>query len=379
MKIDKKDYVLILANGMPSKDCLAGIFELDQAKALSKQGQKVIFLALDLRSIRRKRSYGIKKLCLDGVLCYNVSFPVGNVPLPLFKMFGLHALKKAYKRIVCENGKPALVHAHFTDMGYLAGILKSKFNVKVILTEHNSAVNKVAVDKKTLNMAKIAYCNANAIISVSNALKNSIQRIYKTEPYVIPNIVNLETFADRTTRCEHKDFRFVSVGNLIEIKNYPVLIRAFSIAFKDRDGVSLDIIGDGPEYKKLKLLIEELGVGGKINLLGRKTRAEIAEVFYLSDAFVLLSKAETFGVSFIEAMACGLPVISSRCGGPEDFVNTDNGFLVPVDDIESSVNALSLMIKTKFDRHLIADFAVKNFSHEAISAKILDVYNEIGD
>ena len=374
-----ENYVLILANGMPSENCLSGIFELDQAKALKNQGQNVIFLALDLRSFRRKRPYGVHKFESDGVLCYHVSFPLGNVPLSLFKLIGLRVLEKTYKRIVRENGSPNLIHAHFTDMGYLVGLLKKKHNIKIVLTEHNSAVNKAIVDKKTLKMARSAYYCADAVISVSRALSKSIERIYDTNIFVIPNIVNLQMFTKRKEFCTHVGYRFVSVGNLLEIKNYPTLIRAFCIAFQKEDDVSLEIIGDGSEYKKLKTLIEELGAEKKIKLLGRKTREEIAEVFYESDAFVLLSLAETFGVAFIEAMACGLPVIASCCGGPEDFVVKDNGFLVSVNDIEATVKALLEIRYTKFDKAAIADFAVKNFSGHEVSKKIINIYKMVGD
>ena len=96
----------------------------------------------------------------------------------------------------------------------------------------------------------------------------------------------------------------------------------------------LIIFGDGPESGALRALCAELGLYSRVSFRGHCPREELAEAYAAADCFVLASRSETFGVAYIEAMAAGLPVIATRCGGPEDFVTEENGILIPVDDEE---------------------------------------------
>ena len=98
-----------------------------------------------------------------------------------------------------------------------------------------------------------------------------------------------------------------------------------------------------------------------------------------SDCFVLASKSETFGIVYIEAMAKGLPVIATRCGGPEEFVNKDNGLLVDVGDCEALTEAMVYMMNHKdlYNKEMIRQFCLENFSESAIADKIIEEYNKV--
>jgi len=98
-----------------------------------------------------------------------------------------------------------------------------------------------------------------------------------------------------------------------------------------------------------------------------------------SDCFVLASQNETFGVVYIEALACGIPVIATKCGGPEEFVSEENGFLVPVDDIDSLVKAMRDIYENSknYDREKISKVTAGLFSPNEIANRLLEVYKNI--
>ena len=109
------------------------------------------------------------------------------------------------------------------------------------------------------------------------------------------------------------------------------------------------------------------------------SRDQMAADYRNSDLFILPSWSETFGVVYIEAMAAGLPVIATRCGGPEDFVTEENGLLIPVGDRDELIRAMDQMWEdcARYDRAAIAENAVSRFSAEAIARQLTDIYNKL--
>lgn len=117
---------------------------------------------------------------------------------------------------------------------------------------------------------------------------------------------------------------FVAIGNLIYRKGFDVLINSFKRANLVEKGCELVIIGDGPERENLQKQTELLGVSECVRMVGRKTKEEIINYLQMGNAFVLSSRAETFGVVCIEALSQGLPTIATTCGGPEEFIDEHN-------------------------------------------------------
>ena len=97
------------------------------------------------------------------------------------------------------------------------------------------------------------------------------------------------------------------------------------------------------------------------------------------DAFVLASRSETFGVVYIEALRSGLPVIATKCGGPEDFINETNGMLVPVNNIISLTGALQRMVVNidKYNRKSISDDCLYKFAPDTIANQLFQIYTQI--
>jgi len=372
-------YVMIISRGYPTdKYKMYGIFEFDQAKALAKAGCKVVFAAIDVRSIRRWRKWGLERREIDGVNVYIINIPAGRLPKAILHKVISIGLGILYKNILKELGKPDILHAHFTDVGYATLALKQQINVPLVITEHSSLIIKPVIEKQLFNTAKGAYEQADVVIAVSPALSYVINDKFNIKSIYVPNIVDTDLFTYKI-REESKTFNFVSIGNLIYGKRMDLTMEAFYIAFRDFPDVTLTIFGEGDERSKLEGIIKKYSLENRIVLMGMCSREVIKEKLKNTDCFVLASRFETFGVSYIEALASGVPVIATKCGGPEVFVHEENGCMIPIDDLDELVRVMKYMYKNNiaFDREKISAEIKLKFSPECVSKKLLEVYQQV--
>lgn len=372
-------YSMIISRGFPTnKYKMNGIFEFDQAKALANAGCKVVFAAIDVRSIRRWRKWGLERHLIDGVNVYVLNIPGGRLPKAVLHKVTSLGLGILYKLILKEIGKPDVLHAHFTEIGYVAAKLKQQINVPLVITEHSSLINAPVIEKQLIKIASVAYEQADAVIAVSPALANAIKDKLNIKALYVPNIVDTDLFT-YTKRGASNTFDFVSIGNLNYGKRMDLTIEAFYSAFRDFQEVTLTIFGEGNERYKLESIIKKYSLENRVKLMGMCSRTIIKDKLKNSDCFVLASRSETFGVAYIEALASGVPVISTKCGGPEVFVHEKNGVIVPVDDLKELVRAMIYMYKniSIFDREKISAEVKMKFSPECVSKELLKVYEDI--
>ncbi len=381
----------ILSRGIPTEQYPTnGVFEFDQACALQEAGCQVVFLALDLRSARRVRRWGFQSFTRNGVAVRVLSVPLGNLPKKIFYPIGSWALQKLYARAVKEFGKPDVLHAHFTDYGYLAAKLKETEQVPLVLTEHSSLVNQDKLPSDIEQAAKLAFARADKLIAVSPALAEKMREHSHRSVLWIPDMVDTELFSYtdeheqmrslwEETELEGGEFSFLSCGNLRKVKRMDVLIQAFARAFRDCPKVHLTICGQGEEEGNLRKLIYDLKMENRIELAGIRPREEIAQRLQQADCFVLASVSETFGVSYLEALSCGVPVIATRCGGPECFVNEHNGLMVEPDDVEGLSSAMLTMYCNggSYNRAAIAQEVRNHYSSQAVAARLMEQYEQL--
>ena len=224
------------------------------------------------------------------------------------------------------------------------------------------------------------YPLADALLVVSSLLAGSIYRHTGAKAVVVPNIIDTQSFSVvKEDNVPGEPFRFVASGFLIERKGYDLLLRAAGDLRRRGYALALTVFGDGPEREALEKLAESEGVRDCVDFRGQCTRGELGEAYPQMDAFVLASRRETFGVVYIEAMAAGLPVIATRCGGPEDFVTEENGILIPVDDAAALTDAMEHMMlhRREYDSASIAADIRRKFAPETIAARLTAVYEEI--
>ncbi len=287
----------------------------------------------------------------------------------------------AVSRYIRRYGKPDLIHAHFgVWAGYAARLVKRMYGIRYVLTEHASSINAKQVSHGQERTLRKAYASAERIICVGTMLAKNLAAYTTYEKIrVIPNFVNTETFSfsHRITEKE-KQFVFISVGNLTRRKGFNELIHAFNQVFADKPQVSLVIAGDGPEFYPLLKLIDYAGLKGRVHLTGNLTREQLAWCLSESDAFVLASHSETFGIVVIEAMATGLPAISTICGGPEDIILPATGFLVEPRDTVGLAQKMQQMYDEyeQFDKELIRQSIIERFDTREASKLLISVYQQ---
>lgn len=381
-------HILILPSAYPTEDApLRSTFFKEQAIALKEAGHEVGVIYSETRritginfntlkkfhfQIEDKNEEGINTIRLKG---WNIFMMRNSLGINLWikqtvKLFNLYTKK---------YGRPDLIHVHCGLYGgAAAALIKEKYNIPYIITEHSSNVLNGTMDEYHRGLLQKGYNNANYLISVGEKLKEKMKGYTNNKIEVIPNIVNTEKFLPSNKEKEGV-FRFLSVSFLNPNKNVDLTIRAFSMAFKNKDNVELYIVGDGSERFKLETLVNDLGIESKVKFLGKVKREDLPSFLKTGDAFVLPSKYETFGVVYIEALACGLPIITTKCGGPEDFYREDLGYIIDVGDEEALCDAMIKMTKNKdkFDAASMSKYVKNRFSKEVIVKKIEEIYEVI--
>ena len=377
--------ILILASWYPNGEKpLNGIFFKEQAEALKKSGIGVCVLNIHLDSIsnlfNKKINTGYSKNNENDINVYR--FSSYNFFPKLYKYYVryyAYLLRKYISRIEKEEGKIDLVHIH---SAFDAGIAYSMSNINIpyVITEHSSRYHRGIVNKSENELLYSAFSKASKVIAVGRGLAEKISVYCKDkEPIIIPNMVQRIDIEKIKLDQSKNKFRFFSLAFLNEYKGMDVLIKAFS---KNRDllnSIELYIGGDGPEIEKLKKLRNELELTNNIIFLGQLNREEVKYNMKNSDAFVLASRIETFGVVFIEAMIQGKPIIGTKTGGPDTFINDKVGIAVEVDNIDQLAQAIKdLYINyNKYDKEYIKNYCLDTFSEDVIVDKLIAIYSKV--
>jgi glycosyltransferase involved in cell wall biosynthesis len=193
-------------------------------------------------------------------------------------------------------------------------------------------------------LRKLTYPLADALVVQTKALLPWGRRIMRGRRVIeaIPNPVRpMNGYA---LALPHEMKHIVSVGRLAPQKGHDVLLRAFAAVSREHPQWTLTIAGEGPERQALSALAAELGISDRVRLVG--TVPEPGELLVASDFFVMASRYEGFPNALLEAMACGLPVISTRSVGAQEIVTDGHdGLLTPIDDEAALADAMRRLIE----------------------------------
>lgn len=381
-------HILIIPSAYPTEDApLRSSFFKEQAIALKESGNDVGVIYSETRrltkinftslkknhfQITNQKENGINTFRLHG---WNILMMRNRLGIALWIRQSLFLFNKYIKKY----GIPDVIHVHCALYGgKVAELIKKKYNIPYVVTEHSSLVMNGLVNNYQRKLIKSAYDNANALISVGNRLKDAMSRYTDGYIYVVPNIVDTTLFFYKNKNRKDK-FVFVSVCILTKNKNVDLTIKAFANKFKGHSKFKLLIIGDGVEKKNLQFLSKELEVDEQVEFVGNVGRENVPKYLQSADVFVLPSKYETFGVAYIEALACGLPIITTSCGGPEDFYNESLGYMIPTNDLEklSVVMENSVDNIEKFNCEEISKYIKSRFSKKVITVELEKVYKSV--
>lgn len=382
-------HVLIIPSWYPAtRQDMNGIFFRQQAQALQHSGLKVGVIAPIFRSVRGEPAsiftggYGIRSYVEKGVPTYVYKSMYFFPRTALDRNRWIKAGRKLFELYVRQHGKPDVIHAHcMNHAGILAHQIHAETQIPYVITEHSTTyARKLIRDWQWDAMHKAAEQCASRI-AVSKDFKQLLEKEYRGLGWkYIPNILsaNFEAPVDLSNKPSNADFTFCSVAHLQHKKGFDILLPAFAEALKKYPQLKLKIGGTGPEEGKLHQLAESLGLKGSVSFLGGLKSDEVLDLMYNSDAFVLPSRHETFGVVFIEALSQGLPVIATRCGGPESIVNDDNGLLVPSENRQALTEALIHLYENRrhYDAAVLRENCLKEFGEKSVTAQITAEYEQ---
>ena len=257
---------------------------------------------------------------------------------------------------VIVNNDIDLLHVHYAIPHASAAFLAKKIlekqgkKIPVITTLHGTDITLVGKDKTFAPVVAFSINESDAITAVSQNLRDETYRNFKIEREieVINNFVDVKRFrkkpidAFRRVIAPHGEKVLLHASNFRRIKRVTDVVRIFAKVHKQVPSKLL-FVGDGPERTAAESLCRELNIYDDTRFVGRQEQIE--EVLAISDLFILTSEYESFGLAALEAMAAGVPVISTNTGGlPEVNVDGKTGYLANLGDIETmSARAIELL------------------------------------
>ena len=380
-------HVLLICSTYPEHgDARKGVFFRDQGQALKAAGHRVGVLVvngINPKDFLLKRNTDPVISVDDGIPVYRsvrLPIPIRNADSQLHIRSMTASAVWLFNRYLKNEGHPDILHAQNSFYAGLAGIrIKSKSKLPLVLTEHSSVFLGDGLSEKQKQLFRGYISAVDRCLAVSSTLaKKLAELVPDLSVEVVGNMVDTDYFKPLPSPSK-KGFIFLIAASLDENKRVGDAIRAFADGFSANSEVELWITGKGPKERELKTLVEDLRVAEQVRILDFIDRETLRGNYSKADVVISTSKMETFGLTLLEGMACGKPVISTRSGGPEDFINPQVGLLVDVDDL----HALSAAMKEiylridEFDPYSISKYADSHYSSTQIVGRLVGIYKEI--
>ena len=286
-----------------------------------------------------------------------------------------------------------LLHVHYaiphaTSAWIVKEMLGKDHPIKVITTLHGTDITLVGQEESFRSITRFSIEKSDGVTAVSRFLyRQTVEELnVNKEIEIIPNFVDTELFkrteereCTRSMLAQPGEKIIMHISNMRPVKRLQDVVRVFANVVKEAK-VRLVLVGDGPDRPGAHRLAEQLGISDRVAFLG--AQESIPKLLNCADIALQPSALESFGLSILEALSVGAPVISTRCGGPEEVVvHGECGYLSEIGDVEDmSRNCLRLLK----DRKLYEQFskkarqrAVENYGIEKISRRYEDFYRQV--
>jgi len=309
----------------------SGAVAAELGKQLARRGHEVHFISYRL------------PFRLGGDFQQNVHFHEVDVSsYPLFE-YPPHDLALAVKMAeAAREHHLQLFHVHYAIPHAIAGFLAQQMlgpgAPKLITTLHGTDITIVGQDRSFFEITRFGIERSDQVTAVSEFLRRMTTEELQVQKAieVIPNFVDLDLYplgrGPRSPYATEGQKVLLHVSNFRPVKRVLDVVRIFERVSREVDAIML-MVGEGPERSSAQALGRRLGLQDRIHFLG--TRQGIEDIVRMADVFLLPSELESFGLSALEAMAAGVPVVGSDAGGlPEVVRHAESGFLLPVGDIE---------------------------------------------
>ena len=375
--------VLIIPSWYPEgEDKLMGIYHKEYAYALSKTGVDVDMLHISRQGIRHPLKYlFMKKLEIDNEDGYNVyklkMLNTEKVNTKLFMNTYVRKLDKLFKYYLKHNSKPDILHAEVTiPAGYAVAKLGKKYNIPVILQEHASKFMEHFEDKyKDYSMYAL---NNSYYTTVSNMMKKDLSKI-SNKCDILPNLIDTDKYKVKRYK-RGKVLNLITICALRKGKGIERVIEALNILVKEKNikNIHLNVVGDGYLMDFYKETAKEFNISNYITFHGQKDNKEIIDLLSKNDILVVGSIYETFCIPGIEALASGIPIVSTKCGGIEEYLDKKCGELCDTREPKDIANKIEYVYKNldKYDINYLRSVADK-FSYKKVCDKAIKIYNNL--
>ncbi|WP_159800421.1 N-acetyl-alpha-D-glucosaminyl L-malate synthase BshA [Flavobacterium sp. MK4S-17] len=313
----------------------SGVVATELGLELARRGHEIHFITY---------SQPVRLALLNKNIHYH-EVHVPEYPLFLYQPYEL-ALSSKLVDMVKLHGIE-LLHVHYAIphayAGYMAKKMLKEQGIKIpmVTTLHGTDITLVGNHPTYKPAVSFSINHSDVVTSVSQNLKDETYRLFdiNRDIVVIPNFIEIDrSRMDVNSQCHRSMMAtdtqkiITHISNFRKVKRIPDVIRIFYEIQKQIPS-KLMMVGDGPERVPAERLCEELGISDKVIFFGNSN--EIGEILCFSDLFLLPSETESFGLAALEAMACGVPVISSNTGGlPEVNREGYSGYLGNVGDVQ---------------------------------------------
>lgn len=389
-----KKKVLIIASWYPSdSEPLSGIFVQEQAAALTAAYDVAVLVPgmAAWRAAWRATPKPTQERQAGLTVYREFALPlIPHGPEAITYQTFARAVKRGYKRLLAAWGRPDIIHAHVALPGGWAAVqLGQSVALPVVLTEHASPFAMHLGTDYTRRLVRETLLRADCLIAVSPAHADQMLAFQAgLEINVLGNLVRTDFFtplangqqAGASAGGPPRKMRFLAAGRLAEQKGLGYLLAAAQrLVARGVTAFELAIGGDGPDRGKLEQMARELGITECCRFLGALERMQLRHWMQQCDVFVLPSLHESFGIVLGEAMACGKPVIATRCGGPQFLVTDETGILVDVGDADALAQAMTTYIerRVKYDPKAVRAAVVRRFGEAAYLRHISALYDQV--
>lgn len=304
----------------------------------------------------------------------------------------MHALTYAHglRRVLAQVRQDFpfdVVHAHTSFLDGTAALSAARLAKKpFLITEHTgpfSILTRNAFMRWTTRRAVEA---ADLVLAVSGSLRDDMRRhlALPEQPIdVLTNGVDIETFNPGSAlprRCRSGKIRALWIGHFSPIKRVDRLVDAFSAVAARIPQLELTFLGHGDEGKaEVVATLEQRGLLGRAQFLPPRDRPGVCATMREHDFLVISSEKETFGLVALEALAAGVPVLSTACGGPQETVSDASLGVIVSNDTQGLTEGLLTMVERlkSYDPAHLHEHARSLFSWNAVAARLSDIYADL--
>ena len=344
----------------------SGVIATELGKELALRGHSVHFISYAL-PFRLDEFH-------ENIVFHEVELP----SYPLFEV-DLYSLSLTSKMVdVVLYDELDVLHVHYAiphaSSAYMAKLILNEQgrDIKIITTLHGTDITLIGLDPTLLPLVRFSIEKSDGVTAVSRFLREKTLSNFNVDiPIeVIPNFINLDEWQRRDGERLRSQFApsgepvLVHVSNFRPVKRVTDVVRVFK-QVRDKLPAKLVMVGDGPDRAEAERLCRELEICQDVRFLGKQTA--LPEILSASDLFLMPSQSESFGLSALEAMGCGLPVLTTSTGGlPELNVHGTTGYICEIGDTDRMARyAIELLTHHKkyeqFSKAAL-ERAVHNFS-----------------